>query len=126
MWSSSWSLANAMLIHLVPTCMHQVVPGHPPLRPDSALLHQSILSLQSKVREEEEHPRKGKQKLKETRHSPEFHSCSKKQYISRFKLEDIYYLKQYLAGSRCIKVKIMWICSDRALSKVVVEMLSGG
>ena len=86
MWSSSWSLANAMLIHLVPTCMHQVVPGHPPLRPDSALLHQAILPLQSKVREEEEHPRKGKQNLEETRHSPEFHSCSKKQYISRFKL----------------------------------------
>ena len=78
--------ANAMLIHLVPTCMHQVVPGHPPLRPDSALLHQSILSLQFKVREEEGAPTQGETEAKETRHSPEFHSCSKKQYISRFKL----------------------------------------
>ena len=56
--------ANAMLIHLVPTCMHQVVPGHPPLRPDSALLHQSILSLQFKVREEEGAPTQGETEAK--------------------------------------------------------------
>ena len=69
MWSSSWSLANAMLIHLVPTCMHQVVPGHPPLRPDSALLHQAILSLQFKVREEEGAPTQGETEAK--RNSPQ-------------------------------------------------------
>ena len=73
--------ANAMLIHLVPTCMHQVVPGHPPLRPDSALLHQSILSLQFKVREEGGAPTQGETEAK--RNSPQ-------PWISQLLQETIY------------------------------------